>query len=98
VCKHCTSEMHRRQHIRRRCIKMGLSEFEAEQIANKMTINCEICGVLVGKSFHIDHCHRTGRYRGLLCANCNSGIGLLGDDPERLGAAMRYLKNFEMAH
>lgn len=49
--------------------------------------------------FHIDHdhacCPGSGScgncVRGLLCFNCNSGIGMLGDDPGRLAAAIRYL-------
>lgn len=40
----------------------------------------------------IDHCHHTGIVRGLLCGNCNTGIGKLRDDPELLKVAMRYLK------
>lgn len=38
-----------------------------------------------------DHCHRTGVIRGLLCHSCNSGIGLLGEDPLRLARAIEYL-------
>lgn len=43
----------------------------------------------------IDHCHRTGEVRGLLCQPCNSGIGLLGDSVQRLAAAIDYLQAFE---
>lgn len=39
----------------------------------------------------IDHDHKTGEVRGLLCGNCNSGIGMLGDDPRLLEKAIVYL-------
>lgn len=41
---------------------------------------------------HVDHCHETGRVRGVLCFNCNSAIGKLGDDPDTLRRATAYLE------
>ena len=41
---------------------------------------------------HVDHCHKTGEFRGLLCMNCNVGIGHLNDDPILLIVASEYLK------
>ena len=43
------------------------------------------------KALSVDHDHATGAIRGLLCQNCNTAIGLLGDNPERLQAAISYL-------
>jgi len=44
------------------------------------------------KYFPVDHCHETGRIRGLLCDRCNRAIGLLRDDPDLLETAARYLR------
>jgi hypothetical protein len=40
----------------------------------------------------LDHCHATGKVRGLLCSNCNRAIGLMKDDPRILRAAADYLE------
>ena len=57
---------------------------------------CAICGTDstgVRKAFHVDHCHTTGVVRGLLCGNCNSGIGNLRDDVDLLKRAIIYLES-----
>lgn len=61
---------------------------------------CAVCGGLglicghgnKGEVLHVDHCHRTGAVRGLLCTRCNPGIGFLKDDPIILRKAAAYLE------
>ncbi|WP_277474977.1 endonuclease VII domain-containing protein [Klebsiella variicola] len=54
---------------------------------------CAICGGNNpnGRSLAVDHDHETGKIRQLLCSNCNTGIGLLKDNPELLIRASAYL-------
>ncbi|WP_240203814.1 endonuclease VII domain-containing protein [Streptomyces actuosus] len=51
---------------------------------------CEICPNAPPE--HVDHCRKTGRVRGVLCFNCNSAIGKLGDDPGAVRRAAAYLE------
>ena len=54
---------------------------------------CAICGCKNdGTKLHIDHCHATGGFRGLLCAECNLMLGKADDDPARLRSAANYLE------
>jgi hypothetical protein len=69
---------------------------------NRADGRCEICKkelVLHGSKSDtrknvacIDHCHSTGRVRGILCFNCNSGLGHFSDDADRLKTALQYLR------
>jgi hypothetical protein len=43
------------------------------------------------RRFAVDHCHNSGKVRGLLCDNCNKGIGNLKHSPEILARAITYL-------
>lgn len=43
------------------------------------------------KKLHIDHCHRTGKIRGLLCNSCNNALGVFGDNVSGLRRAIKYL-------
>lgn len=58
---------------------------------------CKICRSETAgenrETFVVDHCHSTGKVRGLLCYGCNVGLGHFKDDPTRLIAASEYLKN-----
>ena len=59
--------------------------------------NCAICKLHSGnfeRQLHVDHCHKTGQVRGLLCISCNRGIGFLQDSRTNLQAADAYLAKF----
>jgi hypothetical protein len=56
---------------------------------------CKICktntsGTKRG-NFAVDHCHKTGKIRGLLCSNCNVGLGYFDDSVELMEEAKQYL-------
>lgn len=73
----------------------GITQAELELRIEQQQGWCAICGGPPngpGKRLHIDHCHDTGRIRGLLCGKCNTMIGLADNDPERLMAAAMYLE------
>jgi hypothetical protein len=54
---------------------------------------CAICGRSSDKVLHIDHNHVTGKVRGLLCSNCNLGIGNLKDSPDICKKAAKYIED-----
>ena len=75
-----------------------LTEEEYLKLSAKAAGHCQICGVseeTLTKSLHIDHCHTTGRVRGLLCHGCNVGLGHFKDSIELMEKATDYLKRGE---
>jgi len=75
---------------RRHTYGLSIEEFNALVVAQNG--RCAICfEVPVGRGFHVDHCHLTGRIRGLLCRGCNLALGNMKDDPIRLKRAADYL-------
>lgn len=54
---------------------------------------CECCGKAdLPRRLSLDHCHKTGVFRGWLCKECNMGLGKLGDDIPSVEQALSYLK------
>lgn len=72
--------------------KYGITLDAYKSMCAERMNRCEICvdeprdGIL-----RVDHCHKTGAIRGLLCDTCNRGIGLLKDDAMTLRSAVSYL-------
>ena len=72
----------------------GITEAEYIDILARQNGLCAICGTSESdspKRFAVDHNHDTGEVRGVLCSSCNLGLGNLGDSPDRLLSAFRYL-------
>jgi hypothetical protein len=78
----------------------GIDEADLEQMKKDQDYKCYICGsegFLIGKNNHneklaVDHDHKTGKVRKLLCHNCNRALGLLQDNPELLRKAASYVE------
>ncbi len=73
----------------------GISLEEYNLLFQKQAGKCAVCGrhqVELGKGLYVDHCHTTGTVRGLLCSNCNTGIGLFKDSIEIFYQAIGYLE------
>jgi len=78
------------RYIRKAMREYGLS-YEQAVIVARYT-NCDICGRdNGGRRLALDHCHKTGKLRGLLCDSCNLGLGAFRDDPHSLRLARKYV-------
>lgn len=83
---------------RRNAILMSSYGINADEYSEMLTAQggvCAVCGrtpELNRKKLAIDHCHKTGEIRCLLCSSCNIGIGNLGDDLDGLMRAVAYLE------
>lgn len=73
--------------------KYGITQADYEALLEQQGGGCAICERKPTKkiSLHVDHDHRTGTVRGLLCFLCNNALGDLGDDAEHLRKAISYL-------
>ena len=76
--------------------KFGLTLDQFNQMLESQRFKCAICGYsdLSDPNFFpvVDHCHRTGLVRELLCMNCNIAIGKFKDNPDLLRAAADYVE------
>lgn len=80
--------------IRRLANQYNMTPEEYDQMVLAQNNLCAICGKppKEGRKLYIDHCHKTGLVRELLCQKCNSMIGYGNDDPIILANAFEYLK------
>lgn len=78
--------------------QVGLTLADYDAMVTARQGRCDICQQVPrnqGGSLCVDHDHRTGRVRGLLCSPCNRAIGLLGDTATHLRQALTYLLSAE---
>lgn len=87
------AEQIRQRENARRASRKGIDPLVVDQYRAGHTGLCDICGqhCLSGRSLAIDHDHATGEFRGLLCSNCNRGLGMFKDNPALLIEAAFYL-------
>jgi hypothetical protein len=106
LCADCCRANGHRDRLRFVLEKMGMSLDEYHKRADERKGRCEICNIKdTGiaavmkargrKNYNaliIDHCHKTGKFRGLICWNCNVALGHFRDNPEAMRAAIAYLE------
>lgn len=80
--------------LRNRLLRHNISEENYNELKDIQNSKCYTCSESLNpQNEHIDHCHTTGKVRGLLCRNCNLGLGNFKDNLEVLIKAMEYLNN-----
>lgn len=77
--------------------KYGIVEQDYLEMLKQQKNGCAICGAIDAQHWEtnnllIDHCHNTGKVRGLLCNRCNTTLGLVNDDKTILKRMITYLK------
>jgi len=72
--------------------KYGLSLNDYYELIKQQSNLCKICDEEFNGTPFVDHCHLSGKVRGLLCNNCNTGLGLFKDSATLLERAKQYLQ------
>lgn len=85
-----TAEHNRRYRFKSR---YGITPQQYDEVLDSQNGVCKVCDrpCPTGERLTVDHDHLTGAVRGLLCRNCNAGLGNFKDDPELLERALQYL-------
>lgn len=97
-CKECREEVRKERydprHIRDRNLRQNYNGFtlkDYEALFEKQNRACAICCKPQEKHLHVDHDHRTGKVRGLLCQECNHALGFVHDNPVLVTQLLHYL-------
>lgn len=88
------SERKRRNQRKKLLKRYGLTIEQWEAMRDSQNGLCAICEQPPSKErdFHVDHCHQTGRVRGLLCVRCNTSLAWFERVQGRVGRVMKYLE------
>jgi hypothetical protein len=88
TCKSCMSKIYKEiDHYKK---TYGISKSIFQKMLKDQRGCCASCGDQL-KRPHLDHCHKTGMIRGILCHHCNIALGMLRDDPIRVMLLLEYL-------
>ena len=68
----------------------GITIEDVQKMTEAQENKCAICQETMTKP-HVDHCHKSGRVRAILCAACNKGLGCFKDNALLLESAMHYI-------
>ena len=91
--KHLTEEQLQKKNSRTYLRKYGITMQDKIELFNKQKEKCAICNLQLSiNKCCIDHNHKTGKVRGILCDNCNKGLGHLKDNIDNFTNALIYLK------
>lgn len=97
-CNTCSSAKFKKwkdehpRHVKSHRLKAlyGITQDEFDVMAEELNHTCPIC--LKEGPLAVDHCHDTGKIRGLICRQCNSGLGFLGDNVETVRNLLKYME------
>lgn len=73
----------------------GFTLEDYENLIKKQRGMCKICKNIPKRRLHLDHSHKTGKFRAFICGNCNLGLGLFKDDIKLLLQASKYIAKYE---
>jgi hypothetical protein len=92
ICKECSHKRSIKYHKSTyRYAKYGITKELFDEMFEDQNGKCLICTTELQNEIHIDHDHKTGDVRGILCGKCNKGLGLFDDDVNYLTNAIKYL-------
>lgn len=77
--------------LRARAWRLGVTPLELREILKRADGRCAACGEKTSEP-HVDHCHATGKIRGVLCRGCNLALGHAKNDPAVLRKLAEYLE------